>query len=79
HLLFVLQIGDPVTPGEALQCAWRDAHGALGAATCKRRGSRLTLTFGAGNVPRRVNLRPLNPGVWRGGDGHGRVVTLRRP
>jgi hypothetical protein len=78
--LFVLQIGDSPTPGEALSCAWRAPDGTLSLADCTRKGARLTLAFDDRGDKRAV-LRLTHFGVWRGQLQVGsavRIVSLRR-
>ncbi len=78
--LFIFQIGDPPTSGEALACAWRAPDGALGLGNCRWQGARLTLKF-ANAGDKRAVLHVTHSGVWRGqllGHGSARAVTLRR-
>lgn len=78
--LFVFQIGNPPTPGEALSCAWRAPDGGLGLADCRRSRSRLNFAFDHDGAERAV-LWPERAGAWRGRlftRGSTRSVSLRR-
>ncbi|HEY7852446.1 MAG TPA: hypothetical protein VIB82_05680 [Caulobacteraceae bacterium] len=79
--LYVFQIVDPVSGGANLQAAWRapGQDGALGQATARRVGDRLSLQLGARGPL--VSLRRLSNDLWRGAlrqDGRSRHVLLRR-
>ena len=79
--LYVVQIVDPVTGGSNLEAAWRapGADGALGEATARRAGDRLSLRLGDHGPL--VSLRRVSRDLWRGvlrQDGGGRRVVLRR-
>lgn len=79
--LYVIQIVDPVSGGADLQAAWRSPGpaGALGEATARRTGDRLSLRLGDRGP--QVALRRVSRDLWRGvrhHDGGDRRVFLRR-
>jgi len=83
RILDAFQIADPANGG-AIGAAWRDGREPGGdprlVTGIIRVGSHLSLTFGS--PAKRLGLRAINPGTWRGrlvGRNIDLPVTLRRP
>jgi hypothetical protein len=89
HVLYLMELADPVGAGHDLQGAWRDPRRAddreaMGVLKTVRRAAdgTLKLAFDAGVATVAIRLREFGPAVWRGvmRDAVGaRTVVLTRP